>query len=352
MHRIALPLLLIGSAALLATMNGPASMAPAVHADSERAAETRASEWKQALVFRRDGGRSYVGTVEKPEVGSLEPAASSASKSEVPTAADYEVWLARDGATRALWYSSTSGTYGTLSMSGEAGPAALDQGTLAAVVKAARAPSTSALPRIVGGAIGCYATTRPRTLADLSGQSDLIVVGQIAGVLRNAHTPVNARGLYQHTVFAFAVERYLKTNGAGAPALLKVRQIGGWLPWDEGGVRGVGFVFQDEPLLILGQRYCLFLDLPKPSPEVLRRGFCAGSYGGIWGKSAELDECSLANPWRARLLLREGFTRAQPDVPEVDQHWRFDTGPQILDVREQAAFQAIREAVTQEGLGG
>ena len=192
----------------------------------------------------------------------------------------------------------------------------------------------------------------PKTLAALCAGAQVIAKGTVVWILRNEHTPINSPYAPQHTVYIFAVEQYLKSTSKSGPAVLKVIVPGGQLPYIEvtGAPGGIGWELEESPMLDIGSRYCLFLDRPQDSsPTFQRLGFVPAGAHNRYGKHAELDEYRVREMWRGKLLLRDGIARPArlTGVPLYDA-WRFESGPQILNVPEDEAIRNIREAVTSE----
>jgi hypothetical protein len=130
------------------------------------------------------------------------------------------------------------------------------------------------------------------------------------------------------------------------PAILKVYQTGGTLPWMEPGIgQGQGWRIREDPMLEVGERYILFLKKPSDlSHNFQRLGYIPAEIGGVVGKDAELDEYLVTDHWRGKLLLKDGFTHAPADRGG-NLHWRFTQGFQILDQPEISTLTAIRAAI-------
>jgi hypothetical protein len=318
--------------------------------------------WKLAVVFQVQGGRqAYVGTVDSPKTPKLpEPPPADGGKASsscrLQNQIDYQVWLAAQGTTRGLWYSTQKHTFGCLSDAGEPGEGQADDGSLAALVRSAR-PAIDERGKVPGEGSHASWTPPPDSLEALCRRSDVIVVGQVVGILRNAHTPVNAAtDPLQHTVYALAVTRYLKSDKQQHRPLLKVWQTGGWLPWVApiGNVRGTGYHIHDDPMLAVGQHYLLFLGLPEdPLRRYQQLGYVPASSGGVEGKMAELDEYMRTSHWIGKLLIREGRTCAPAVLgDQAMDHWRFSKGPQILDMALPEACANIEQEVARQRRAG
>ena len=81
-------------------------------------------------------------------------------------------------------------------------------------------------------------------------------------------------------------------------------------------------------------------------------GYAGAEIHGFSGKEAEPDEYKAADHWRGKLLMRDGMPRA-PRVMghEICDSWRFDKEPQVLNVQESYAIQAIRDQLLAVQLG-
>jgi len=318
--------------------------------------------WALALVFRRSAaGLRYAGTVRRPRLSTSALKATRApipadvapgrNTASVPADADFEVWMADSGHTTGIWCSSRRRTAAVITAGGAPIPVA--GGEIRRLITEAAPAQPAWAPAVVPNAIACYPAP-PESLARLCRISQIIAVGEVVGIVRVAHTPVNGTGQIQHVVYALAVEHCLKPAARDSPPLLKVYQQGGWLPWsdDDGRTRGAGYAVINDPPLIVGGRYVLFLDKPDdPLGRDRRRGYVAGSYGNVSGKIAELDEYRAADHWRGKLLISDGTTRfPSASSDETEAHWRFEDpdSPQILDVPEEQALRSIQRAVAAE----
>jgi hypothetical protein len=305
-----------------------------------------------AVIFEHTAhGRELLGIVSEEsrlrEISTTTPAKLARdAANDARTYRSHEIWVLRDGSASGYWYSSAQHLAGPLEDERMLPPSGA--GAFAALVEAARPPAPVEAPSSPALGKGSY-WAPPATLRGLVSPSEVIAVGRVVGIVRNGHTPVNSTGMLQHTVYAFAVEHYLKHSG-DTPPVLKVWQTGGWLPWQEPltSRSGVGMINLDDPMLNVGDRYCLFLNRPPADGEVRRRGYHTASAGGVTGRVADLDEYKAAHHWRGKLLLRGGLTRS-PDVSRHRQHnhWQFESGPQILDIHEERALEAIADAVIQ-----
>jgi hypothetical protein len=333
MKRALVPLALFGLGFGVLPLSPAAPLGPAA------ASALEAPDWRVAVVFARSGkARNYVGTA---TVEAL-PAPAAPVAGAAPEAPHYEIWLAGDGALRGLWYSSVENLYGEVN--GEHG--FRDDGSLrrllGRVAPLGPPPGQTGGPRV----FACPTFGSPPSLAAQCRGSDLIVVGRVVGVLREAHSPIGAEMSRQHTVSLFAVEEYLK-GPPSAPPVVKVHQNVGSLPWRMEGLSasGAGYEEMQNPRLLLGERYCLFLKRPAdPSGRYAKIGYVSGSTGGISGKVAELDEFMLVDNRQGRLLLRNGRTKGQPRQP-------FDEEPQILNLPEHDAVALIRSYIATRTAG-
>jgi hypothetical protein len=362
MHRYATRLLCTAATvvvlAIAAGMIAPRKRVSAApkQTTASRAAEAHpAAAWKLAVVLRRDGiSTEYVGIVSDPAVPpAASPASSGGSAYAEPApaaAADYEIWLAADGATRGLWFSSRRCVWGELRAAREREPEHADDGSLQQLVRSAR-PATPEPVKRTGriGRTGGLRPLGPLTLEHLC-EAPVIAIGRVVGIVRQAHTPVNSRGMMQHTVYAFAVERYLKADKRGRPRVLKVWQSGGNLPWEEdaGGriARGIGYREEGETMLAVGDRYCLFFR-SRELPEQFRNlGYIPAHSSGVRGKAAELDEYLTMAATTSKILLRDGIThRAAAAFHGVMPGGGFVEGPQLLGIPEPEAIRRIEEAL-------
>jgi hypothetical protein len=364
MHRTILCLVALGAVAGMVAgatwkfVGSPPSVAAALAAEAQTAGEAAGpstppetpvegpEKWALAVVFERQGdGRRFRGILEEPRV----PAAGGSAAAGLPQGpAEFEVWLLADGHTRGFAYSPGERTYQELPEEGAAPEPMADDGALARIVGEARPRALRRPLPDTPPAVACGVPV-PDTLVTLCRDSKVIAVGRVAGILREAHTPVGTNGPHQHTVYAFAVEEYLKNPEPVAPPVVKVWQQGGPLPWSFDRFSGVGWRMGEDPMLNVGDRYCLFLRRGADRPgEHRRRGYVTGSRPWGHGKISELDEYGYAHIWRGKLLLGDGLSRA----PGIDHppyyHWAFETGPQIVGVSEAEALAAIREEVARQ----
>lgn len=337
---------LVGALAFCAALLTPLV---AAHSDNNRIV-LNSSPWTLAAVFQRAGGRRlFRGTVFRPAVpfnGDRLPANEPSGKAA--TAPDYEVWLAGNGVTLGLWFSTQRQRYGEITDTGQLLSGLEDDGRLQRLVDRAHRRKPPALEAPVDARATISSVPPPADLSDLCRLSDVIVAGRVVDILRAGHNPLNSAGSAQHTVFLFAIEDQLKSSTGERPGILKVYQEGGSLPWIEldGKVVGSGFAIRENPLLRLGERYCLFLrKLSDPSNYLRKLGYVPETRNGVSGKVGELDELLFADFRRGRLLLKGGKTQMQPDTIPEDAHWRFRTGEQILDVDEKVALKLIEDTV-------
>jgi hypothetical protein len=312
--------------------------------------------WALAVVYERQGEkRVLLGSVASPVVilSPRTPAGTEAGAGEAMRRASHEIWLLKDGATRGIWYSREEALYGALP-GADFVELSADDGTLGEVVRSAALPPVTGGERQVDETAHAFPAGDARyPLSELCGNSDVIAIGRVVGILREAFTPTNAHGPQQHTVYALAVQQYLKAHADVLSPVLKVYQMGGYLPYvfrpaDDLEHRGVGFRIEDDPMLLVGADYCLFLRLPRVPDR--SRGYVFGRTGGFSGKIAELDEYVPTAPWRGKVLLRDGYTWS-PDgdgapltrpLPEAKQ---VREGPEILGRPIREAVRLIQEAL-------
>ncbi len=160
-----------------------------------------------------------------------------------------------------------------------------------------------------------------------------IVTGRVVGVLREASSDqYNVENSSRHTVFLVAIERYLKSSTENPPAVVKVRQVGGWYSLKAG-----------DPLLGLGERYLLFLNLP-PKPPRLKKD--AVPTPGREQVIAYQDEMILMHPLYGQILLSKELAIV-PETKYIDSAWGFKEGVQITNVREEQALKNIEDTLAQ-----
>lgn len=340
---------------LLGGVNG--SLSAASEAPSTRVAASN-SPWIWAVVFKRVGDRrTYAGMVFRPMVPfhelhvKIHERPAPADQRIVSGKVDHEIWLTGNGVTLGLWYSHTEGKFGEIGSDGEFLDPHGDADAMDRIVTRARQiPAPKLPPRFDSIASASY-LPGPPDLASLCKSAEFIAVGVRAGVLRTAHTPIGTTNAEQHTVSLFAVEELLKSPKDNRPAVLKVRQPYGNLPFVmfNGRVTGVGSVVKEDPPLLQGERYVLFLN-SVPDPDGSRRawGYLQGTHYGVTGKTGELDELHFTDVLHGRVLLHSGRAVAQPQVGEAENDWKFVREPQIVDVSEEQAISAIRAALKSE----
>jgi hypothetical protein len=337
-------------AALLATAALCAGAGAAPVSASASPESTAAADRSVALaaVFKRTPeGRVYCGTVTDAgllgAVFASSPAAAASTPTEPPMGATHEVWVLSSDTTAGFWYSAGERTVGTLKTGGAApgAPAAAD---LQRLIDAAAPARPEPAPRAEDTLLGFAATlTPPGTLRALVSGAQVIVVGRVIGVVRTVPPSAKSGFGMPYTVYAVAVEGYLNHDGY-TPPVLRVWQMGGWRPLE--GNQPVYSVCQEDPMLTVGERYCLFLRLPEARVRARRQALRNAEE--VAAPEAALDEYFAAHPWRGKLLLRGGLTRA-PAVSRHRQenHWQFESGPQVLDIHEERAFALTAEAVVQ-----
>ncbi len=345
---------------------GSGSAAPVAHAPAERSAgETTWDDpsWGRAIVFRTSGGRrEYVGSVDRPTVPTiarkLTPEQPGGAISTGAGVGEYEIWFLGNGRTAVAGFSPARRQIrlpGDLGLRSAAVPEVQE---LAEVIRTAR-PSTPASAALLpaGATVGYPRRALGPTLdlRQLCDRSSVILVGNVAGILRQAHSPINSSARDQHTVYVVVVEEYLKYPKDGTPlSLVKIRTSGGPLPWTEQGTRGVGFWQDDSPMLAVGSRYCLFLRSPLEDDFLNRnrkRGYIQGYYSdsnGVvsTGPVGALDEYYASEPRQGKVLLAQGFARPAEHRGAQRDRWQFLREPQIVEVPEAQALAAIRAAVS------
>ena len=278
----------------------------------------------------------------------MRPAKQEALPIRPHSSADYEIWLAADGAMQGVWYETASAQFGPLTGLVYAGTSK-DTGEFSRIIHRAVVPSQPNRPRVDTMA---YAL-RPfvsQSLKQLCLMSQAVVTGRVVGILREGHTPVNSENSFQHTVYVVSADDFLMQPANGLAPVIKVWVAGGYLPWKLYAGRHTGWLTSDEPLLDLGQRYCLFLKMPKDEAGAAhRRGYWHASIFGISGMSSELDEYLVADPLRGKLLLQNGMTCPLPEpytLLKMKTYWQFnDEGPQILNLPEADVMATIKQAI-------
>jgi hypothetical protein len=218
--------------------------------------------------------------------------------------------------------------------------------TLAAV--AALAPFTgarvSSKPHPARGpATEFYLVHRSAPTAELQGQvdgTDLIVVGLVTGIELETHWLRGTTDLSAppSRVYTLAVTQILKQSGSlastlSAPCSIKVLQSSGAT------LAGVTYRVEGDPFLQVGDRYLLFLR--DFSGNFADLGYVPGETPDISGTSAQLDEFLLNDTRQGAVLLRGGVTFPGEDDLQVAEPELFADGPQIFNVPEGDAIQAV-----------
>jgi hypothetical protein len=312
-------------------------------------ADSGVPPWKIAVVFKKqDGTRVFAGVITEAELRSV--AASGRANGSAPAKGAYEIWFADNGTTRGVTYNQSTRLWSELSSVRAPRTYHQDGGAVANIIALAHDPPGQRPRHIDAVARASWPPPSP-TLRTMCKGAHTIAVGQIVGILREAHTPIGAPYDEQHTVFVMAVEQYLKTGNPAQPPIIKIHNEGGTLPFVEPTGRNAGrsgAEVDDDPLLDVGLRYLLFLrSLDEAIGPNHTRGYVSAEIGGYSGKEAELDEYKAIDHWRGKLLLIGGYTRPPRAMghPHYDS-WRFDKDPQILNVPEAVALHAIRDSLT------
>jgi hypothetical protein len=298
--------------------------------------------WQAAVVCKvRNGHRSFVGIVYSPSLNSaaqrvagegILSSTASQTLSRPGGSDDYEIWLESNGRRSAVVLSALRQAVWPATRATEDEDHGTAYRSFARIVKEARADTS--VTREPTEANGSY-PTGPRFLWQACRESDAIVVGRVIGTLRDAPTPRNApRSPMRHTVVLVFIEQHLKGSSSGP--ILKVLQVGGKAP-------GSRLPSPGDPLLHVSARYILFLKLPTlqdPSRRFEHLGFVAATVDGVTGPGSELDEFILLHPWYGQVYLSHGRTETPP-TPGLESHWKYAEDPQIIDVDEVQAINAI-----------
>jgi len=308
--------------------------------------------WKVAVVFQiQHGTRRYIGCVMRPVLRQVSfqcrPVATASN--DLKGSGGHEIWLARDSKTLGLWIPSGEAGIVKRGQSGSVQRPGI--GSVAHFIASSGSWKAEGVGRPPDATGIADFPPPPESLSGSCAGSDVVVVGRIAAILRNAHSPMEARCLEQHTVYVVAVEEFLKSGGSGSPGIVKVWVSGGSLPYEDfaGGRGGVGLEIKNDPLLKVGERCILFLQTAA-SEDARRRGYVHAAVKGVSGKDGELDEYIVTEPWRGKVLLQAGLT-CPPRVtgnPAMDK-WSFEHGPSITGIREAEAISLIREYAQDRG---
>ena len=174
--------------------------------------------------------------------------------------------------------------------------------------------------------------------------SDVVVIGRFTKLLRVSPTPVDSHPeddywLYNHSVYNFQIERYLK--GAGG-ADLKIRYQGGE-------VEGVLDIDELAVHPVIGERYLLFLKSHANEKFTKKNGYLTVMKNGRYGKGGDADELTLALPYYGQIMLRNGVTQCVSDQehPKL-KSWKYIRGEQIIGVTEDQAVDSVNKALAQE----
>jgi hypothetical protein len=358
--------LLTGGTSLLSSTGGPVvSAAPYTTETSaeapspdqpERNLGEPVSSRTLAVIYRREGdGRLLSGAVKSIiQAAEVEAAMAvgTAGRDAAAEHATHEIWLVGSGTTRGFWYSEDHGAYGVLDRDG-VGLGHYHQ-EFRRLVKLAAIPRALShrQPNVVLDTYPGAGTSIP--LAELTRESHIIAIGTVLGIVREAFTPVNGSGPRQHTVYALAVHEYLKAGSEVEPPVLKVYQSVGTLPFvfhaADGSLHpGAGFHLKDDPPLLVGADYLLFLRMPDISLH-RQRGYRFGGHNGVYGKIAELDEYVTTALWRGKVLIKDGYTWSpdadgRPLTMPLPEEKRVREGPEILGQPVREAVRLVREAL-------
>jgi len=258
-----------------------------------------------------------------------------------PSGTRYEICVLRGTTQFKVWYDPDSRRYIDACATGNPGWKR-DDGSLAKIIASAKPTLLWKSPaRTAHGTKHPVVTAQmplePGAFAVMCKSPDVIAIGQVVGIWRMDHTPVNSLNMSQHTVFLFAVEQYLKRRCVPAVPLLKIHWNGGDLPWVWHGTTGQGYSIEGDPRLQVGARYVLFLNTVAKPWGRRNTPYAMANIDGVQGKSGDWDELLFSSPYRAKLLLRDGVV--QPIDPA--RNWRFDYGEQILGLPEQTVRERI-----------
>lgn len=180
-----------------------------------------------------------------------------------------------------------------------------------------------------------YARRPPDSINEMAGASTIIVVGRYEKILRYAYAnkSTGRRG-GQHTLYSVAVERYLKGSG---PWFLKVLQTGGPLPIDYQGQLKQGIYEEDDPPPRLGERQLLFL---RHSGAQLGKRWDPADTSEFSRFFLEYrDELWPVLPLKSRVLFQRGLAISTARLP--NDHWRFASGPQLIDMSEAESIRNV-----------
>lgn len=180
----------------------------------------------------------------------------------------------------------------------------------------------------------------PSELRWLINRGTVIATGTITAKVREAHSPPASKDIFQHTIFSFTVERYIRKGPVESARILLIRQNQGHLPWiDPDGARGIGLRVDGEPMLQVGTRYVLFLRSELD-------GTVFKDADNLTPNPYEAAEFRLVHPRFAIWPIVKGEVSNPVDneIPPFPSN-RFDAGKQLLGVSERVAEELIREAI-------
>ncbi len=182
----------------------------------------------------------------------------------------------------------------------------------------------------------------------LVAMSDMIVIGKVTAVLAMRTTPVDCPPsefwLGNHTVYSFHVEEYLMGTG---PETVKIRH-------DGGEAAGLRYIQDDNPGLIVGERYLLFLVSSQNSPRVKKYGYLVCSKNGKIYKAGDADELQPSDWQRSKIRIEDGVLVQATDDEHPLPPWRFQERgcDQLIGITEREARDVIKKAIKDSiGLG-
>lgn len=175
----------------------------------------------------------------------------------------------------------------------------------------------------------------------LASGADVIVLGKVSKVLAVRPTPIDCPDpegwMGNHTVYAFEVEQYFKGKGAKT---VKIHNDGGI-------VNGIEYYQPDNPGLLVGERYFLFLKSYEDDKLTKKLGFIPCGVGKNTYKLGDADELFPAEAQRAKIRIENGVLVQATDEDHSLGAWRFEKlgSDQLIGVTEQEAHAIIRKAV-------
>jgi hypothetical protein len=186
--------------------------------------------------------------------------------------------------------------------------------------------------------------TSPYSLGQMCSSADMIVVGKAVSVLRVAPTPMNLpNSSRRHTVIAVVVDNVLKQFEPLASPVIKVRHVGGEGVRINREGKAVPFQSVGDPMLVIGNRYVLFLKSILAGPEAeraVKKGYTIANIDGVEGPAGELDEMWLIHGLAGHFLVKDGVL--SPPNSET-RGWRFHFGPQLMGLPLNEAVSLIRK---------